>query len=94
VDSSAVSRTKVVVDRSLRRGMRLRGYKQRSELLFTNSVSDEKAACGYGADVPPLMSVAFVSLLAVGAGRGTLLRSGSEAAMVPAEDGCSIISRG
>jgi hypothetical protein len=34
------------------------------------------------------------SLLAVRAGRSTLLRSGSKAAMVPAEGGCSVISGG
>jgi hypothetical protein len=38
------------------------------------------------------MSAAFVSLLAVGTGQSTLLRSGSKAAMVPAEGGCSVIS--
>jgi hypothetical protein len=44
--------------------------------------------------VPPLMSAALASLLAVGAGRSILLRSGSEAVMVTAEGACSIISEG
>jgi hypothetical protein len=44
--------------------------------------------------VPPLMSAALVSLLVVGAGWSKLLHSGSEAATVPAEGGCSIISGG
>jgi hypothetical protein len=40
--------------------------------------------------VPPVMSVASVSLLVVGAGWSTLLRSCPEAAMVPAEGGCCV----
>jgi hypothetical protein len=44
--------------------------------------------------VPPVMSAASVFLLVVGTGRSTLLRSGSEAAMVPAEDGCGVASGG
>jgi hypothetical protein len=40
------------------------------------------------------MSAVLVSLLAAGAGRSTLLRSGFEAAIVPAEGGCSVISGG
>jgi hypothetical protein len=44
--------------------------------------------------MPPVMSAALVSLLAVGAGRSTPLRSGSESATVPAEDGCVISGGG
>jgi hypothetical protein len=43
--------------------------------------------------VPPVMSAASISLLVVGAGRSTLMRPGSEAAMVPTE-GCGVSSRG
>jgi hypothetical protein len=39
-------------------------------------------------------AAASVSLLVVGAGRSTLLRSGSQAAMVPAEGGCGVASGG
>jgi hypothetical protein len=42
--------------------------------------------------VPPLVSAALVTLLAVGAGLSTLLRLGSVVAMVPVEGGSSIIS--
>jgi hypothetical protein len=44
--------------------------------------------------MPPVMSAASVSLLMVGAGWHTLLRSGPEAAMVPAEGGCGVGSGG
>jgi hypothetical protein len=44
--------------------------------------------------VPPVVSAASVCLLVVGAGRRTLLRSCSEAAMVPTEDGCGVASGG
>jgi hypothetical protein len=40
------------------------------------------------------MSAALVSLLTAGAGQSTLLRSGSEVTIVPAEAGCSVISGG
>jgi hypothetical protein len=42
----------------------------------------------------PLVSAASVSLLMVGAGWRTLLRSCSEAVMVPAEGGCGVASGG
>jgi hypothetical protein len=44
--------------------------------------------------VPPVMSAASVSLLVVGAGWSTLLRSCPETAMVPAEGGCGVASGG
>jgi hypothetical protein len=44
--------------------------------------------------VPLVLSIASISLLVVGAGRGTLLLSGSEAAMVRAEGGCRVASGG
>jgi hypothetical protein len=40
--------------------------------------------------VTPAISAQSVSLLVVGAGRNTLLSSGSEAAMVLAEDVCGV----
>jgi hypothetical protein len=44
--------------------------------------------------VPPVIPVALVSLLVVGAGWCALLRCGSETAAVPAEDGCCVVSGG
>jgi hypothetical protein len=44
--------------------------------------------------VPPVMSAASVSLLVVGTGWSTLLRSCPEASMVPAEGGCDVASGG
>jgi hypothetical protein len=44
--------------------------------------------------VPPVVSAASVSLLVVGAGWRNLLRSCPEAAMVPAEGGCSVAPGG
>jgi hypothetical protein len=40
------------------------------------------------------MSAALVSLVVVGAGRCILLCSGSETVVVPAEDGCCVVSGG
>jgi hypothetical protein len=101
VDSNAVSRTQVVADPFLEsRCEPARVHVEidnrvEQELQFTITVGDEKAACDCSAFmVPPLMLAALVSLLAIAAGWSTLLPSGSEAALVPAECGCSVISGG
>jgi hypothetical protein len=100
VDSSAVSRTEIIVDPSLASRNEPMGVHAEvgthvdQELPFTNPVGDEKRPVVVAQRVPPLMSAALFSLLALVAGRSTLLCSGSKAAMILAEDGCSVFSGG
>jgi hypothetical protein len=94
-DGSAVSRTEVVVDAffTSRNESAVVHAEVRNpvdqELPFINPVRVEEAACRI-ADVPPLMSAALVSLLAVGTGLSIILPPGCVAAMVLAEGGCSV----
>jgi hypothetical protein len=69
------------------------GTRVDQELPFTGPIRNEEAACCCRADVCHRWCLLRrFPLLAVGAGLGTLLRSGSEAAMVPAEGGCGVAS--
>jgi hypothetical protein len=98
VDGSAISSTEVVVhplSASRNEPARIHaevGARVNQELPFTVAVSNEEAAHRCGADVSLVMSAALVSMLVVGAGWCTLLCSGTELAVVPAEGGGCVAS--
>jgi hypothetical protein len=98
VDGSTVSSTEVVVgpflaSRNKPPGIHAEiGNRVDQELPFTRSVRNEEAACRCRADICRRWCLLrWFPLLAVCAWRGTLLRSGSEAAMIPAEGGCDVV---
>jgi hypothetical protein len=96
VDGSAVSNTEVVVgpffaSRNEPAGVHAEvGTPVDQELSFTGSIRNEEAACRRADMCRRGCLLHWFPLLAVGAGRGTLLRLGPEAAMVPAEGGCGV----
>jgi hypothetical protein len=71
------------------------GTRVDQELPFTGFIHNEEAACCCRADLCRRWCLLrWFPLLAVGAGRGTLLPSGSKAAMVPAEGRCGVAAVG
>jgi hypothetical protein len=100
VDSSAVSRTDVVVDMSLALRMSLREYTHKSEHASTRNCRSLSWSVTKKRPVVVAQTCAAVDFRCVSSPAGGRRRAeytfvpGSEAAMVPAEDECSIISGG
>jgi hypothetical protein len=100
VDGSAVSSTEVVdgpffASRNEPAGVYSEvGTRVDQELPVAGLVRDEEAAYCRADMCRRWYLLRWFSLLEVGAGSGTLLHSGPEAAMVPAERGCGVSSGG